>query len=204
MLLETVTGLESTYMTAIDGMPACTSCTRNSQSHLQIPEGLSVPWDDTLLQARALDEGRMYTDDVADCWGDSDAARALGIATCQHPDPRRGRPPGRHPVRASDQRKPLAEDAAQVLRMCSQLIGQQVERERLLQEYGMRTGAGAQRFTDSATGLPSRRALMDELGRRLAQQRNLYNELLVASSTSTASRRSTTGTATGRRSPAGA
>ena len=76
-LLEAVTGLESTYMTAIDEVAGLQHIlyARNTR-RLQIPEGLSVPWDDTLCK-RALDEGRMYTDDVADCWGDSDAARAL-------------------------------------------------------------------------------------------------------------------------------
>ena len=39
-----------------------------------------VPWGDTLCK-RALEEGRAFTDDVAGCWGDSDAARQLGIQT---------------------------------------------------------------------------------------------------------------------------
>jgi hypothetical protein len=43
-------------------------------------QGLSVPWSDTLCK-RAIDEGRMSTSDVASCWGDSDAARQLGIQT---------------------------------------------------------------------------------------------------------------------------
>ncbi|MFY1004795.1 GAF domain-containing protein, partial [Escherichia coli] len=47
---------------------------------LQIAEGLSVPWADTLCK-RALAEGRMATSDVGACWPDSDAARQLGIQT---------------------------------------------------------------------------------------------------------------------------
>ncbi len=182
VLLETVTGLESTYMTAIDEDAGLQHIlyARNSQS-LQIPEGLSVPWDDTLCK-RALDEGRMYADDVADCWGDSDAARALGIATyASTPIHGEGGRLVGTLCAASDRRKPLAEDAAQVLRMCSQLIGQQVERERLLQELRHANEALARSaLTDSATGLPNRRALMDELGRRLARSERNHNELLVA------------------------
>ena len=80
-MLGAVTGLESTYLTSIDP--------DEDQQHvryarnvgaLQIPEGLSVPWSDTLCK-RALEEGRMSTSDVGACWPDSDAARQLGIQT---------------------------------------------------------------------------------------------------------------------------
>src|SRR4051794_10571094 len=80
-MLEAVSGLESTYLTMIDldkGLQHVLYA-RNSRQ-MQIPEGLSVPWDDTLCK-RALDEGRSYTGNVAECWGDSDAARDLGIQT---------------------------------------------------------------------------------------------------------------------------
>ena len=55
-LLESATGLESTYMTAIDEAAGLQHVlyARNSRS-LNIPEGLSVPWGDTLCK-RALDE----------------------------------------------------------------------------------------------------------------------------------------------------
>lgn len=39
-----------------------------------------MPWHDTLCK-RALDEGRPFTADVGQCWGDSQAAAALGIQT---------------------------------------------------------------------------------------------------------------------------
>ncbi len=39
-----------------------------------------MPWADTLCK-RALDEGRPYTSNVAECWGDSAAPRELGIRT---------------------------------------------------------------------------------------------------------------------------
>ena len=79
-LLEVASGLESTYMTTIDETVGVQHVlySRNSRS-LIIPEGLTVPWGDTLCK-RALEEGRSYTDDVAGCWGDSDAAQALGVS----------------------------------------------------------------------------------------------------------------------------
>ena len=39
-----------------------------------------MPWGDTLCK-RALEEERTYVEDVAIRWGDSGAARELGIAT---------------------------------------------------------------------------------------------------------------------------
>ena len=47
-LLETVTGLQSTYLTTIDEHRGVQHILYARNSHaLQIPEGLSVPWGDT-------------------------------------------------------------------------------------------------------------------------------------------------------------
>src|SRR5690606_23616043 len=80
-LLEHVTGLESTYLTRVDEAAGqqLVLFAHNSKS-MQIPEGLTVPWGDTLCK-RALDEGRPFTTSVADHWGDSEAAKALKICT---------------------------------------------------------------------------------------------------------------------------
>ena len=80
-LLEAVTGLQSTYLTTVDeGRGVQRILYARNTGQMRIPEGLEVPWGDTLCK-RALEEGRAYTDDVGACWGDSDAARALGIQT---------------------------------------------------------------------------------------------------------------------------
>jgi diguanylate cyclase len=181
-LLQTVTGLESTYLTTIDtdGGYQYILFSRNT-SRLQIPEGLAVPWEGTLCK-RALEEGRPYTDDVANCWPDSGPARELGIATYAST-----------PVRlddgtlygtlcaASGERKPLEEGADQVLQMFSRLIGQQIERERMLlalQHANDTLAVSA--LTDATTGLPNRRALMEELRRRLATHGPEGRALVVA------------------------
>lgn len=77
-LLETITGLDATYLTMIDHSAGLQRIlySRNSKQ-LQIPEGLSVPWGDTLCK-RALEENCPYTDDVAKQWGDSQAPVILG------------------------------------------------------------------------------------------------------------------------------
>ncbi|MBT2116430.1 sensor domain-containing diguanylate cyclase [Dyella sp. LX-66] len=169
-LLQAVTGLESTYLTRIDTAAGVQHVVyaRNTL-RLQIPEGLEVPWEGTLCK-RALEEGRLYTDDVANCWADSEAAMALGIATYTST-----------PVRiedgtlygtlcaASGERKPLADGAEKILYMFSRLIGQQIERERLVHALRQANDSLAvSALTDTTTHLPNRRALMEEMRRRLA------------------------------------
>ena len=181
-LLQAVTGLESTYLTRIDDAAGIQHVlfARNSQ-RLQIPEGLDVPWEGTLCK-RALEEGRLYTDDVANCWADSEAAMALGIATYTST-----------PVRiedgtlygtlcaASGERKPLAEGAEKILHMFSRLIGQQIERERLVQALRQANDSLAiSALTDTTTHLPNRRALMEEMRRRLASLEREGGALAVA------------------------
>jgi len=181
-LLQAVTGLESTYLTTIDNNEGYQYIlfSRNT-SRLEIPEGLSVPWEGTLCK-RALEEGRPYTDDVANCWADSAPARELGIATYAS-----------MPVRledgtlygtlcaASDERKPLLDGAEQVLQMFSRLIGQQIERERMLQTLQRANDTLAQSaLTDATTRLPNRRALMEELRRRLHDHGPSGRALVVA------------------------
>lgn len=166
-MLELVTGLESTYLTRIDEAAGVQSIlyARNSRE-MQIPEGLSVPWDDTLCK-RALEEGTNFTDDVAACWGDSEAAQALGICTYAST-----------PVwledgslfgtlcAASTQKRPITDAGRQVLVLFGALIQQHIQRENLLDKL-----ARANRelesfsFTDTLTGLPNRRFIFQELTR---------------------------------------
>ena len=80
-LLQRITRLETTYLTTIhedEGVQKILYA-RNI-GKLNIPEGLEVPWSDTLCK-RALDEKQFLTKDVPACWGDSEAARALNLKT---------------------------------------------------------------------------------------------------------------------------
>lgn len=166
-MLGAVTGLESTYLTSIDP--------DEDQQHvryarnvgaLQIPEGLSVPWSDTLCK-RALEEGRMSTSDVGACWPDSDAARQLGIQTYVST-----------PIRTDDglllgtlcgasaSRQSIAPQAEEIMRLFSSVIANFLEREQLVAELRTaNTKLMAYALTDPLTGLPNRRALYEELDR---------------------------------------
>ena len=84
-MLELVTNMESTYLTRIEpgGVSQHILFARNTQ-RMQIPEGLSVPWGDTLCK-RALDEGRRFTSDVAGIWGGFSGGKRAGHRhLCQH------------------------------------------------------------------------------------------------------------------------
>jgi diguanylate cyclase len=181
-LLQAVTGLESTYLTTIDEGAGVQHVlfARNTQ-RMQIPEGLDVPWDGTLCK-RALDEDKFYSDDVANCWGDCEAARALGIVTYAST-----------PVRsddgalygtlcaASEESKPLTDSTESVLRLFAQLIGQQVEREHLVEALNKANSSLAvSALTDATTHLPNRRALMEDMHSRLMSYQDKEYALIVA------------------------
>lgn len=181
-LLEEVTGLESTFLTTVDPMRDMQRVVfaRNTGA-MNIPEGLSVPWSDTLCR-RALEEGRPYTDDVADTWGDSDAARQLGIRTYVSTPVRVGGGELYGTLCGTSPRKvPLADGADKVLAMCAQLIAHQVEREELLERLRLANAElASMALADSLTGLPNRRALLQELDRMLARAARRGSLLQVA------------------------
>ncbi|WP_219592153.1 GGDEF domain-containing protein [Aeromonas salmonicida] len=181
-MLETVTGLESTYLTQIDLEQSAQHIlyARNSAA-LQIPEGVSVDWSDTLCR-RALDEGRLYAADVADRWGDSAAARAMGIRTYMS-----------SPVRtssgslygtlcgASAEHKPLVTGSEHLIAFFARLIAEHVEREQLLQQLQQANNElSRQALSDPLTGLPNRRALMLELHRMFSLLKRTGHPLLIS------------------------
>lgn len=181
-LLEAVTGLESTYLTHIDTESGFQRIVyaRNSKE-LSIPEGLTVPWGDTLCK-RALDEGRMFSDDVMHQWGDSEAASALGLTTYIS-----------EPVHigdnelygtlcgASTQKVAVSDEARHLLSMFGKLIARQLERDQLLatlrrEHITLREYA----LTDPLTGIPNRRAIEAELKRSLANADRTGNIIHLA------------------------
>ncbi|KOC89367.1 sensor domain-containing diguanylate cyclase [Winslowiella iniecta] len=181
-MLELVTEMESTYLTRIDaeGIQQQILFSRNSKE-MQIPEGLSVPWEDTLCK-RALDEGRSFTCDVPGVWGDSQAAKQLGITTYIST-----------PVMlaegnlygtlcaASSQSHRLSERAEQVLQLFAELIGQYIRKEQLLQQLQEANAAlTAVSLTDELTSLPNRRAVFEQLPKLFSRASDDSRYVLVA------------------------
>ncbi len=181
-MLELVTDLESTYLTRVDVSAGEQHIlfSRNSKA-LNIPEGLTVPWNDTLCK-RALEEGRMCTDDVPSIWSDSQAAQALGIVTYVS-----------SPVTlddgtlygtlcaASSDRKPLSENGEEVLRMFAELIAQNIWKDQLLVSLNKANSTlESYSYSDALTGLYNRRGVMQEFEKLFETARASHQFVLVA------------------------
>ena len=183
-MLEKATGLESTYLTRIDkanGMQHIIFAHNTKATPFEMPEGLAVSWDDTLCK-RALEEQRYFSNDVPGCWGDSQAAKELGIVTYLS-----------EPVRtgdgelfgtlcgASGSRASISGEAQRLFGMLGKLIAYQLERERLLERLkGENLTYSQQALSDPLTATPNRRALMQELTRALAGTRRSGKALHLA------------------------
>ncbi|KOC30277.1 diguanylate cyclase [Comamonas testosteroni] len=180
-IMVEVTDLESAYLTTVDEARGIQNVLYSlNTGGMKIPEGLEVPWHDTLCK-RSLDEGRTFTDNVGECWGDSDAARQLGIQTYVST-----------PVRfsngalfgtlcaASDHSVALAAEAEDLLRLFAKIIAGFAEREQLvrsLQHANEELASLA--MLDSLTGLPNRRCVTEELNRLIAHCRRTREWVLV-------------------------
>jgi diguanylate cyclase len=169
-LLSQVTGMESAYLTIIDSDRGrqYVQYALNEDSMI-IPEGLSVPWEDTLCK-RALDENRFYSDNVSEYWGDSEAATALGIKTYLSTPIRSKTGKLLGTVCAASSRQiPAKPDVEALLPVLSELLTYALERERLIEELTERNAELANlALTDSLTGLPNHRALQSDLAHLLA------------------------------------
>lgn len=170
-LLQGITGLESTYLTRVDEAASRQRiCYANNAGVLDIPEGIDVPWSDTLCR-RALDDGVRYSNDVPGRWGDSAAAKALGITTYVTSPIRdaEGRLLGTL-CAASRESRPVPPETFDVLTVFGKLIGQQIEREQLvLQLRRANEALSGEASTDPLTRLPNRRALREALEQRLKE-----------------------------------
>ncbi|HVL82000.1 MAG TPA: GAF domain-containing sensor histidine kinase [Actinomycetota bacterium] len=152
-LLQRMTGLDSAYLTRVDADEDVQEILYSNNLHpddFEIPEGLRVDWSDTLCR-RALESGRTVTTDVPDVWGDSQAARDLGIQTYVSV-----------PVITSDQQlfgtlcgasgRSLAVErqAQEVMALFSRLIADQVARERALAQERDRAQRAETRIQERA------------------------------------------------------
>lgn len=181
-MLESVTGLESTYLTTIDlekGLQHILFA-RNSLQ-LVIPEGMSVPWTDTLCK-RALEEDRFFTNEMSTCWSDSDAARALGLQTYLSIPVKMGDGAVYGTLcAASTSVRPLPPNAAHMLQLFARLIAQHIDRERLMAQLAKaNTELASVALTDALTGLPNRRSITADLGRTLARAQRDGTGVLVS------------------------
>ncbi|GAB3373106.1 GGDEF domain-containing protein [Spongiibacter taiwanensis] len=181
-LLERVSGLESTYLTAIDEAEGVQSIVYSHCSErLVIPEGLSVPWGDTLCR-RALTEGTTFTNNVSERWGDSEAARLLGITTylSQPVKSQDGTLVGTL-CAASSLRREVSQATINVVSLFAGIIGQQIDREAMFAKLiESNTSLLNSASIDPLTGVANRRALHDGLRKMLRAAQPSGKKVCVA------------------------
>lgn len=167
--LHDLTGLASTYLTVIHESEDVQEIryARNTREGFAMPEGLLVPWADTLCK-RALDEGRPCTLDVPGVWGDSQAAAELGIEVyvsvpVSLAD---GRVWGT--LCAADSQQAEVEEHLPTMRLFSRLIAAEVERSEAVARASERARAAELLAdTDALTGLTARRVVQPWLDGQL-------------------------------------
>jgi diguanylate cyclase len=181
-LLQQISGMESTYLTTVDESAGVQRILfASNRGQLQITEGLQVPWADSLCK-RALDQQQRYSDDVPRRWGDSDAARKLGIQTFMT-----------QAVRGADgaligtlcasstARVAQARETERLLDLFASLVASQFEREALLARLqAANAELAAHALTDPLTGLANRRRLIEEAQRMLARAARVGARVEVA------------------------
>lgn len=181
-LLHEATGMESVYLTSIDIRAGTQSVDfALNRGTMQIPEGITVPWKDTLCR-RAIEEGREFTNDVPQRWGDSQAAREMGIVSYLSTPVRIGDEELYGTLCAASASKcDMPVGSRRLLYLFGKLIGRQIEHERLL-SYLRRENSqlSEESLTDPLTGLANRRALMERLGRCVASTRHADSPVLMA------------------------
>lgn len=180
-LLQHLTGFDSTYLAVVDSSLGVQRIRYAvNLGDLDIAEGLEVPWDDTLCK-RALEEGKMFTSDVAAIWGDSTAARLLGIQSYVSAPVTIGNQVAATLCAASPRKLDMPAEALVALRLCAKLVAQQIERERILVQLRQANQDLVVMATaDPLTGLPNRRVLQPELSRMLATAQRGGASVMVA------------------------
>ncbi|MGL4725500.1 MAG: sensor domain-containing diguanylate cyclase [Scandinavium sp.] len=181
-MLEMVTHMESTYLTRVDNSTRLQHVVyaRNT-SDMQIPEGHSLPWDESLCK-RAVDEECYFSNDVRHRWGDCEAAQALGINTffttpVHLAD---GSLYGTLCASSRDQHN-FSINSEHVLHLFASLIARYIEKESLVAQLREANAALiAHSYTDALTGLSNRRAVYEQLDALFTHARNNGSRVLVA------------------------
>lgn len=181
-MLELVTQMESTYLTRVDDSTRLQHVVyaRNS-NQLQIPEGHSLPWDNSLCK-RAVDDDCYFSNDVGNRWGDCEAAKALGIKTFFTT-----------PIHLTDgsfygtlcassrDKHNFSLNSEHVLTLFASLIARYIEKESLVAQLQEANAAlVAYSYTDALTGLANRRAVYEQLTTLFTRAHTHQARVLVA------------------------
>ncbi len=180
-MLELVTRMESTYLTRIDfAAQRQRILYAHNSNEMQIPEGFSVPWDESLCK-RAIDENCLFSNDVNNRWQSCIAAQDLGIITFFS-----------IPVRLADgslygtlcatsrHKQPYNLEGEQVMGLFANLISHYVEKETLVDRLrAANVALEMHSCTDELTGLANRRALFKHLTSMFPREREQQRNILM-------------------------
>ncbi len=179
-MLETVTGLESTYLTEIDlGHDTQHIRFARNAATLQIPEGARCSGAMPSAggpSTRGASTPRMWR--AAGGFPGGAGPWHSHLPELPGADPF-GLPLW-HPVRRQCRAKPLTAGSDHLIAFFARLIAEQVEREQLLQQLQQANHElSRQALSDPLTGLPNRRALMHELNRLFSLAERVEHPLLL-------------------------
>lgn len=187
LLLGTVTGLESTYLTRIDWEGGTQAVVYSSNTgELNIPEGLSGPYSDTLCR-RALDgTGPRHSTDVASDFGEAGAGfAALGLRSfVTVPVELEGAGRGIYGTvcGASSAGVEVSTEAYQVMEALAEMISLQLRSDldrRALADANVLLRSMA--YTDPLTKVGNRRAVEETLARTKAHSDRHGEDMAVIS-----------------------
>ena len=184
VILENITGLESVYLTRIDPDRQSQKVifANNTQpGRIDIPEGLVVPWKDTVCR-RAIEDQLPVTARADEIWADLKAVQDLRIRTYMS-EPMRG--VGGELLgtlcAVSDRQVSVNDDVMRVVNVFAQLIAHHLEREQVQKKLRQdNVEMEASMTTDLLTGIANRRGLMTEIHRALAHTARRKERVVLA------------------------
>lgn len=152
-LLGELSGLEAVYLTSIDwerGEQVIEIARNTSADEFELPEGVAVPWHDTLCEL-ALEQGGGWNVEVPVTWGlERPAALELGIQSFVSVEVPAG--PDSLPYGtlcgASPRRVEADPRLVEVLRLFAQMIGTAIQRDEAIAEAHARADYAEERLAD--------------------------------------------------------
>lgn len=165
-----LTGYDVAYWTVVDvGAGRQQVLVSRGGAALSIPEGLTVPWSETLCRRACIAQARVH-EDIAESMPEAEAALMLGIrAYAMAPIEVEGRLEGTVCL-ASATPRALVPGADKVLEAGARMIAALLTRDRELAALRHRQAELARAaLLDPLTGLANRRALFKALDDRLAR-----------------------------------
>lgn len=180
-LLQSVTGMDSAFLAQVDHAAGTQTVTfTHNRGALQIPEGLRLPWPAVSCQDAAGSAAAMEHEEARTTGLEN--LGAMGVQTCVSASVNVPQQPTYGTLMAASAEEcDVVDNVQRVVSMFAHLIGQFIERDRLVRQLSeANTRLAASALTDEVTGLPNRRHFEMELSRMLARANRDSTAVMVA------------------------